>query len=104
MVVKWFRLMLCLFFLFDTTIEVILKQIYNNNEVSTSIAKNEMKELILLHLKGEHFTFDGKTYVQTNGVVNGSLLDPELSRKLMIELENNLIHTLSNAMLVEKDM
>ena len=98
MVVKWFRLMLCLFFLFGTTIEVILKQIYNNNEVSTSIAKNEMKELILLYLKGEHFTFDGKTYVQ-----NGSLLDPVLSRKLMIELENNLIHTLSNAMLVEKD-
>ena len=46
MVIKWFRLMLCLFYFpFDITVEVILRRIYNNNEVV-------------------HFTFNGKTYVQ----------------------------------------
>ena len=42
-----------------------------------------------------HFTFDGKTYVQTNSVAMGSPLGPVLSGIFMVELENNLIHTLS---------
>ena len=54
-----------------------------------------MKELILLCTKGVHFTFDGKTYFQTNGVAMGSQSGPVLSGIFMVELENNLIHTLS---------
>ena len=62
----------------DTIIDIILKRIYDNNEINTSITKNEIKELILLCTKRVHFTFDGKTYVQTNGVAMGSPLDPVL--------------------------
>ena len=79
----------------DTTIDIILKRIYDNNEINTSVTKKEMKELILTCTKGVHFTFDGKTYVQTNGVAMGSPLGPVLSGIFMVELENNLIHTLS---------
>ena len=35
----------------DTTIKIILKQIYNN-EIKTSISKKEIKELILVFKKG----------------------------------------------------
>ena len=45
----------------DTTIKIILKQIYNNNEIKTSISKKEIKELILEFKKGVNVTFDGKT-------------------------------------------
>ena len=79
----------------DTTIEIILKKIYDNKKINTSTTKKEMGELILLCTKGVHFTFYGKTYVQTNGVAMCSLLGPVLLGIFMVELENNLIHTLS---------
>ena len=72
---------------YDTTIEIILKRIYDNSEINTSITKMEMKELILLCTKTVHFTFDGKTYVQTNGVAMGRPLGPVLSGIFMVELE-----------------
>ena len=50
-----------------------------------------MEELILLCTNGVHFTFDGKTYVQMNGVAMGSPLGSVLSGIFMVELENNLI-------------
>ena len=49
----------------------------------------------MLCTKGVHFTFDGKTYVETDGVAIGSPLGPVLSGIFMVELENNLIQTLS---------
>ena len=64
---------------FDITIEVILRRIYNNNEIKTSITKKETKELVLLCTKVVHFTFNGKTYVQTNSVAMDSPLGPVLS-------------------------
>ena len=46
---------------FDTIIEIILKLIYDDNEITTSITKMDMKELILLCAKRLHSTFGGKT-------------------------------------------
>ena len=45
-----------------------------------------MKELILLCTKGVHFTFDGKTCVQTNGVAMGLPLGPVISGIFMVEI------------------
>ena len=49
----------------------------------------------MLCTKGVHFTVDGKTYVETDSVAIGSPLGPVLSEIFMVELENNLIQTLS---------
>ena len=54
-----------------------------------------MKELILLCAKVVHFTFNGKTYVHISSVAMVSPLGPVLSGTFMVELENNLINTLS---------
>ena len=78
----------------NTTIEVILKRIYDNSKIITLITKKEMRELILVCVKGIHFTFDCKTYVPTNGLAMGSPICPVLSGIFMAELENNLIHTI----------
>ena len=79
----------------DTNIEIILKRIYGNNQINTSITKKEMKEVILLCTMRVHLTFDDKTYVQTNGMTMGSQLYQVLPRIFLAQLENDLIHTLS---------
>ena len=56
------------------TIDIILRRIYKKNEVVISITKNEMKEMLILCIKNVHFTFESKTYEQTNGVAMGSRL------------------------------
>ena len=57
----------------NRTIDIILKKIYEKNEIVTSITKNEMKEMLILCTKNVHFTFESRTYVQTDGVVMGSI-------------------------------
>ena len=61
-----------------------------------------MKELILQCTKVVPFSLNGKNYVQTNGVAMGSPLGPVLSGIFMVELENNLIHTLSEHLICWK--
>ena len=56
----------------------------------------------LLCRNGVHFTFDGKTYAQTNGVAMGSLLGSVLSGIFMVELKNNLMNTLSEHLACRK--
>ena len=44
----------------DRTVNIILKQIYDGNELRISISRNEMKELLLLCTKKVYLTFNGK--------------------------------------------
>ena len=46
----------------DTTVEIIIKRIFDNNEINSSRTKKETKEPILLCTKGVNF-IDGKFYV-----------------------------------------
>ena len=55
----------------DATIDIVLKRIYDNKEINTSINKREMKELIKLCTKDAHFNFNETTYVQRDGVAMG---------------------------------
>ena len=75
----------------DRTINIILKRIYNNKELETSITRNEMKEMLILCTKNVHFTYDGKIYIQTDGVAMGSPLGPVLADIFMTELEKLLL-------------
>ena len=63
----------------DATIDIVLKRIYDNREINTTINKNEMKELIKLCAEDVHFDFNGCTYVQKNGLAMVSSLAPVLA-------------------------
>ena len=52
----------------NRTTDMISKRIYEENEIVTSITKNEMKEILILCTKNVHFTFESKAYVKTDGV------------------------------------
>ena len=57
------------------TIYFILKRIYENHEILTSVTRNEMREILLLCMKNLYFTFRDVVYLQTNGVALGSPLE-----------------------------
>ena len=78
-----------------------MKRIYERKKINTSFTKQELKELILLYTKGVHFTLCGESYVQTDGVAMGSPLGPVLAGIFMVELENTLVATLSNHLVLE---
>ena len=66
---------------------LIIKRICENNEIVTSITKNEkMKEMLILCTKNVHFTFEFRTHVQTDGVAMGSPLVVVLVDIFVIEL------------------
>ena len=79
----------------EQTINIIIKRIYDKNEINTNIPKQEMKELLYLCTKNAHFTLNSKTYVQVDGVAMGSPLGHVLANIFMVELEQNIIPTLS---------
>ena len=82
----------------DETIENIFNRIYDKNEISTDIMKNETKELLNLCTKSVHFTFDGNIYVQNDSVAMGLPLGPVLVNIFMVELERSVIPTLMDKM------
>ena len=74
----------------DETIEIILRRVYIDQEINTDIPKKEMKELLLLCTKSVHFIFNGKIYIQIDGVAIGSPLGPVLANIFMVELKKIL--------------
>ena len=82
----------------DFTINVILRRIYNENEIHTNIKRSEMNELLLLCTKNVHFTFNNNIYQQCDGVAMGSPLGPVIAGIFMVELERTLLSTLTEYM------
>ena len=75
----------------DFVIDVILRRIYNENEIHINIKRSEMKELLFLCTKNVHFTFNNDIYQQCNCVGIGSRLGPVIAGILMAELERPLL-------------
>ena len=73
------------------TINIILDRVYNRNEISTVLTKNEMKKLLTLCTKKIHFTLKNEIYIQNDRVVMESPLGSILVNILMVELGNTLI-------------
>ena len=65
----------------DRTINVILKRIYDDNELRISVSRNKVKELLFLCTKNVHFTFTGTIYMQIDGVAMQSHLRPALASR-----------------------
>ena len=78
----------------DFMIDVILKRIYDENEVNTNIPKQQMRDLLLLCTKNVHFSYNGDIYTQADGVAMGSPLSPVLAGIFMVELERTILPTL----------
>ena len=75
----------------DQTIDIILKRIFDNKELETSITRCEMREMLTLCTKIVHFKYNRKIFVQTDGVAMGSPLGPVFADIFMIELEKTLL-------------
>ncbi len=82
----------------DFTIDLILKKVYGKKMVKTKLKKAELKELLEMCTKELHFTFDGKTYQQTDGVCMGSPLGPVLANVFMVYLEETIVPRLHTVM------
>ena len=75
----------------DFTIDVILKRIYEDNEIQTNIKKKEMKQLLLLYTRNVHFSYNGIIYQHCDKVAMGSLLGLVFAGIFMVHLERTLI-------------
>ena len=82
----------------DFTTDVILKRIYNENEVNTNIPKQHMRDLLLFCTKNVHFSYNGDIYAQADGVTMGSPLGPVLAGIFMVELERTILPNLREHM------
>ena len=82
----------------DFTTDLILKHIYEDNEMQANIKKKEMKQLLILCTKNVHFSYNGKIYQQCDGVAMGSPLGPALVGIPMKHLERTLIPKLTEHM------
>ena len=85
----------------ETTIDIILRRIYTNHELTTSLTKEEMKELLLSCTKNVHLTFNVQTYIEVDGAAMASPLAPLLADIFMIELERSLIPDLQKNNILE---
>eukprot|EP00112_Aurelia_sp_Birch-Aquarium-sp1_P012412 Seg2610.4 transcript_id=Seg2610.4/GoldUCD/mRNA.D3Y31 product="hypothetical protein" protein_id=Seg2610.4/GoldUCD/D3Y31 len=80
----------------EKTINIIIRKVYDENMIDTEIGRAELQELLLLCTRHVHFIFGNETYVQTDGVAMGSPLGPLLANIFMVELEEQIIPTLSD--------
>ena len=67
------------------TIDLVLKRIFDNHEISTSVTRNEMRKILLLCTKNVHFTFRDVVYLQTDGGAIGSPLGLVLAGTFMVD-------------------
>jgi hypothetical protein len=74
------------------TIKIILDETYrNSSHIPPSIPENTIRELLLLCTTKTPFQFDGKTYLQVDGVSMGSPLGPLFANFYMSHLENKVL-------------
>ena len=78
----------------DFTIDLILKKVYDERLITTKLEREELKKLLELCTKEMHFQFNGKLYIQIDGVAMGSPLGPVLANIFMVELERSLVPTM----------
>ena len=77
--------------LFEETIDIILNKIYDEKKTETNISRNIMKDLLYLCTRHGHFTYDGKIYIQIDGVATGLPLGSLLVNIFVISLEEALV-------------
>ena len=71
----------------DKAIKIILRKIYQERMLDTSIPQKEMEELLYLCTKHVNFSYGGRIYRKVDGKVMGSPLGPVLANMFMTEIE-----------------
>jgi len=75
------------------TIDIILKNVYNHNSLPPpSLNKETLKKLLYICTTKTPFNFNGKTYIQKNGVSMGSPLGPTFADFYMSNIENKILN------------
>ena len=81
------------------TIDIILKKVYDKKLIKTKIPRKKMEKLLNLCTQGTPFMFNGKMYVQIDGVMMGSPLGALFANIFMCELENTIVPQLGDSIL-----
>ena len=76
------------------TVNIILKRIYNEKQIPTSLSKRSLKKLILDTCQKTAFSFNNKMYEQLDGVSMGGSLGPVLANIIMTECEKVIVDKL----------
>lgn len=80
----------------DKTIDIILKKVYDEKNIKTTIPISIMKELFYVCTKNVYFISDGEIYIQCDGAAMGSPLGPILANIFMITLKEQTLPLLKN--------
>ena len=83
------------------TVNIILKRIYVDKVIPTTLRKRAMKKLILDACTKTVFSFNSKFYKQVDGVSIGSPLGPVLANIIMTKLESTTVKELVDKSLVK---
>ena len=75
---------------------MILRKIYQERMLDTSIPQKELEKLLYLCTKHVHFSYGKRIYIQVDGVAMESPLGPILANIVMTELEIAMIPSLGN--------
>ena len=78
-------------------IEMILSKVYQEMKIKKSIPKNIFRELLYLCTKKVDFMFNGKIYIQSDGLAMGCPLGPLLTN-IFYDVIRRRGHTKVNAL------
>ena len=76
------------------TVNIILKRIYNEKQIPTSLPKRSLKNLMLDTCQKTAFSFNNKIYQQLDGVSMGGSLGSVLANIVMTECEKVIVDKL----------
>ena len=83
----------------DETIELCIKKLFKNNKKVKGMNKKQFKMLLEFATKKSFFLFNGKYYVQSDGVAMGSPLGPHLANIFLCHWEEIWLKKMSQTIL-----
>jgi hypothetical protein len=72
-------------------IKSCLTAIQNHYQVNTPLPIEQLKQMIIFILQNNHFTFNGKTYLQIHGTSMGTPFAPNYANIFMAEIEKKIL-------------
>ena len=80
----------------NETIDIISRKVYDENKIVTNIPRSVLKELLYLCTKHVYSKFNGKIFIQCDGVARDSFLGTLFAKTFMISLEENILPKLES--------